>query len=70
MLSTILITGTFLGMKPCGIILFGYELFISESKTQVYGLRHDVFAKWELNEIGNYVKLFILYVVCQLTSSQ
>ena len=45
--------GTFFGMKPCGIILFVYELFISESKSQVYGILHDVLSKWGLEEIGN-----------------
>lgn len=37
--------GTFFGMKPCGIILFVYELFISESKLQVYGILQDVLTK-------------------------
>lgn len=40
-------------MRPCGIILFAYELFISESKSQVYGIRHDVLTKWGLAETGN-----------------
>ena len=44
--------GTFFGMKPCGIILFVYELFISESKSQVYGILHDVLSKWGLDKIG------------------
>ncbi|XP_044168316.1 uncharacterized protein LOC122952504 [Acropora millepora] len=43
--------GTFFGMKPCGIILFVYELFISESKSQVYGILHDVLSKWGLEKI-------------------
>ena len=47
-------------MKPCGIILFAYELFISESKLQVYGLLHDVFTKWELDEIGKCLKQAML----------
>ena len=34
-------------MRPCGIILFAYELFISESKSQVYGILRDVFSKWK-----------------------
>lgn len=42
--------GTFFGMRPCGIILFAYELFISESKSQVYGILHDVMSKWEFNQ--------------------
>lgn len=45
------LVGTFFGMKPCGIILFVYELFISESKSQVYGILHDVFSKWRLDSI-------------------
>ena len=47
-------------MKPCGIILFAYELFISESKSQVYGFLHDVFTKWELDEIGKCRKQAVL----------
>ena len=46
------IVGTFFGMKPCGIVLCCYELFISESKSQVYGILHDVFSKWDMDEIG------------------
>ena len=43
-------------MKPCGIILFVYELFISESKSQVYGILHDVLSKWGL-ETNRHVKV-------------
>ena len=49
-------------MKPCGIILFVYELFISESKSQVYGILHDVFSKWGMEKIGRckyYIELMI-----------
>lgn len=42
--------GTFFGMRPCGIILFSYELFISESKSQVYGILHDVMSKQEFHD--------------------
>ena len=54
--------GTFFGMKPCGIILFVYELFISESKSQVYGILHDVFSKWGMDKIGrkSYYKSFLI----------
>ena len=38
-------------MKPCGIILFVYELFISESKSQDNGILH-VFSKWGMEKIG------------------
>lgn len=34
-------------------ILFMYELFISESKSQVYGILNDVLSKWGLQEIGS-----------------
>ena len=40
-------------MRPCGIILFACELFISESKSQVYGILHDVFSKWTFHSTGN-----------------
>ena len=29
-------------MRPCGFILFAYELFISKSKSKVYEILHDV----------------------------
>lgn len=32
------------GMRPCGVIVLLGELFISESKTQVYGYLHNFFA--------------------------
>ena len=48
--------GTFFGMRPCGIILFSYELFISESKSQVYGILHDVMSKWEFHDTGKGAK--------------
>ena len=38
-----LFVGTFFGLQPCGFILFVYELFISKSKSQVYGILHNVF---------------------------
>ena len=38
------------------------ELFIEEFKSQVYGLLRDVFAMWELHEIGKYLKQFNLAV--------
>ena len=57
-------------MKPCGIILFVYELFISESKSQVYGILHDVFSKWRLESIGRLYLCFMqssfFYVVSML----
>ena len=40
-------------MPPCGIILFAHERFISESKSQVYGILHDVFSKWKFHSTGN-----------------
>ena len=63
------IVGTFFGMTPCGIVLCCYELFISESKSQVYGILHDVFSKWDMDEIGRcsftkrerFIYLFILF---------
>ena len=39
-------------MKPCGIILFVYELFLSESKSQVFGILYDVLSNWGLNTVG------------------
>ena len=55
-------------MKPCGIILFAYELYISESKSQVYGLLHEVLAKWGLHEIGKCHKsAFSVYFCKQQT---
>lgn len=33
--------------------MFAYELFICESKSQVYGILHDVMSKWEFNDTGN-----------------
>lgn len=51
------ISGTFFGMRPCGIILFAYELFICESKSQVYGILHDVMSKWEFNETSNVLEM-------------
>ena len=33
--------GILAGMRPCGIILFVTELFISESISQVYGYLHN-----------------------------
>ena len=30
-------------MQPCGIILMLHELFITESKTQVYGCLHNYY---------------------------
>ncbi|KAL9969690.1 hypothetical protein ACROYT_G021937 [Oculina patagonica] len=48
---------TFFGMKPCGIILFFYELFISESKSQLHGILHDVLTKWGMkHELVGLVK--------------
>jgi len=49
--------GTFFGMRPCGIIFFVYKLFICESKSQVYGILHDVMSKWEFNETGNVLEV-------------
>ena len=50
-------------MKPCGIILLVYELFISESKSQVYGILHDVLSKWGLEKIARYVKVCCHWMV-------
>ena len=36
--------GILAGMRPCGVIVLLGELFISESKTQVYGYLHNFFA--------------------------
>ena len=36
-----LLTGIVAGMWPCGIITFLSELYVAESKTQVYGALHD-----------------------------
>ena len=36
-------TGILAGVRPCGIIVFLSELFISESKTQVYGALHSFY---------------------------
>ena len=44
-----LFVGAIFGLRPCGFILFVYELFISESKSQVYGILHDGRA-WEHND--------------------
>ncbi|XP_044174266.1 uncharacterized protein LOC122957885 [Acropora millepora] len=42
--------GNFFGMRPCGIILFVFELLISESKSQVHRIFHDVFPNKELKD--------------------
>ena len=34
------------------MVLFIYELSVSESKSQVYGILHDVFSKEELKDTG------------------
>ena len=55
--------GTFFGMKPYGIILFVYKLFISEFKSQVFRILHDVLFKWELNSVGTVSSiLFSIYI--------
>ena len=36
--------GVLAGMRPCGVIVLLGELFISESKAQVYGYLHNFFA--------------------------
>ena len=33
--------GIIAGMRPCGVIVLVGELFLSESKTQVYGYLHN-----------------------------
>ena len=37
--------GILAGMRPCGIIVLLSELFISESKSQVYGCLHNYYLK-------------------------
>lgn len=57
-------------MKSCGIILFVYDLFISESKSQVHGILHDVFSKWGMEKIGRctyHIELMIGTVKINLT---
>ena len=33
--------GVLAGIWPCGVVIFVAELFVSESKSQVYGILHD-----------------------------
>ena len=40
-----LLTGIVAGMWPCGVITFLSELYVAESKTQVYGALHDFMQK-------------------------
>ena len=46
--------GILAGMRPCWIILFINELFISESLSQVYGILHEFLSRQEnvLNNLG------------------
>ena len=46
--------GILAGMRPCGIILFVSELFISESLSQVYGILHNYSSLYPkaVNSIG------------------
>lgn len=37
--------GILAGMRPCGIIVLVGELFMAESKTQVYGFLHHFFSR-------------------------
>ncbi|XP_044163893.1 uncharacterized protein LOC114972370 [Acropora millepora] len=49
---------------------FAYELFISESKSQVYGILRDVFSKWKfLAQCHQQVKLCISVVIVTTISS-
>lgn len=38
------LVGILAGMRPCGVIVLLGELFVSESKNQVYGYLHSFFA--------------------------
>lgn len=51
------ILGILAGMRPCGVIVLVGELFISESKTQVYGYLHQFLAMHPsvAKMIGKYV---------------
>lgn len=40
-IELLIITGILAGMWPCGVITWLNELFVSESKSQVYGQLHD-----------------------------
>ena len=44
--------GILVFMKPCGIVIGVRELFGSESKSQVYGHLHSLFASGKLQHIG------------------
>ena len=44
-INVFLLTGIIAGMWPCGIITFLSELYVAESKTQVYGALHDFMQK-------------------------
>ena len=40
------IVGILAAMRPCGVIVLVTELFIAESKTQVYGCLHNYLARF------------------------
>lgn len=57
------------GMRPCGIILFINELFISESLSQVYGILHEFLSRQEnvLNNLGlSYLYNTFLFIIFNL----
>lgn len=43
--SAFVCAGILAGMRPCGIIVLVGELFVAESKTQVYGFLHNFFSR-------------------------
>lgn len=67
----IIYTGVLAGMWPCGIVTFIRELFIAESKSQVYGhlhqfLRSNAGTASNLSKISSnvYTILYVVYYTC------
>ena len=46
MLIELFITGILAGMWPCGIVVLLHELFVAESKSQVYAAVHDLLSSY------------------------
>jgi hypothetical protein len=58
--------GVLAGMRPCGVIVLLSELFIAESKTQVYGSLHNYYSNYPVaaKNIGMAYKSAHINILC------
>lgn len=59
--SIFLCVGLLAGIWPCGVITMLSELYVAESKTQVYGALHDYLSRnsTEFSELSKFICLIL-----------